>query len=72
MTPADFASWGEVAGDDEASPGVDVWADIWNRQRSTITTEGKRRGWAHEEVGHPPVGVAGALEEERVVSNAVF
>jgi hypothetical protein len=38
MTPADFANWDEVAGDDEARPGVDVWEDIWNRQRSTKTT----------------------------------
>lgn len=59
MMPADFASWGEVAGDDEARPGVDVWADIWNRQRSINATVGR------EEVGHPPVGVAGALEEDR-------
>ena len=51
MTPADFASCGEVAGDDEAGPGVDVWADIWNRQRNTSPERGmdevgtRQSGW---------------------------
>jgi hypothetical protein len=65
MTPADFASWGDVAGGDEAWPGEDDWADIWNRQRSTKITVRKCRG-RHREVGTRQSGwrvPSGRIEE---------
>jgi len=72
-----LASCGEAAGGEGPLPGMDGWSGIWNRQGSTNSGAGRASGRSdgpgfrrREKVGHPPVGMAGALEEERESTSA--
>jgi hypothetical protein len=70
MTPADFVICDVVAGGGDACSDADGSAGIESSAYHNGDGPRDRLDGVQNEVGHPPVGMAGALEEERGVTNA--